>query len=553
MSAHDIVVEAAPRPRGLVIAALCGTSFLVGMDNTILNVALPTLSRELGASTSVLQWIVDAYTLAFAVLLLTGGTLADRLGRKRVLVGGYLLFLLGGVVAAVAADSATLIAARLIMGVGAAVMVPATLSTIATICDTAASRATTFTLWAALNGAGVVVGPPLGGLLLGHFWWGSIFVVFSAAVVLGLIAVLALVPVTRADQVRAIDWLGTVTAALGCGALVFGLIEGPDRGWTAPGTLVALIGAVVILAVFAVAQVRSRQPMLDRQLLGGPNVPIAMFGLGAVFLAMFGVLFLVTQYLQAVRGYSPLTAGLTFLPGAPAIAIGAKLGPMLRRSLGFGGILSAGLTIMLAGLVFGLTTGIGSSVAPTLVVLVIGGLGYGMVLSVGQDTVMGALPPRRAGVGGAANTTVMQVGGSIGVAVIGTLADIGYRANLTLPQSLPAPLADAARDSVGQGVAVADHVGGSAGALLMRDVHLAFIDGYRAGLIAALAVVVVTLVAVLIQTARSGGRSPDDRQLGADALDGADALEGGVAPAGRMTTETNLEPMRSLINYAEES
>ncbi|WP_433192845.1 MFS transporter [Nocardia sp. CA-107356] len=519
MSAHDNVVEATLRPRGLVIAALCGTSFLVGMDNTILNVALPTLSRELGASTSVLQWIVDAYTLAFAVLLLTGGTLADRLGRKRVLVGGYLLFLLGGIVATVAADSATLIAARLIMGVGAAVMVPATLSTIATICETAAARATTFTLWAALNGAGVVVGPPLGGLLLGHYWWGSIFVVFSAAVVLGLIAVLALVPVTRADQVRAIDWLGTVTAALGCGALVFGLIEGPDRGWTAPGTLAALIGAAMILAVFAVVQIRGRQPMLDRQLLGGRDVPIAMFSLGAVFLAMFGVLFLVTQYLQSVRGYSPLTAGLTFLPGAPAIAIGAKLGPMLRRSLGFGGVLGTGLTIMLVGLLFGLTVGVESSVAPTLVVLVIGGVGYGMVLSVGQDAVMSALPPRRAGIGGAANTTVMQVGGAIGVAVIGSLADMRYRANLALPQSLPSPLADAAGDSVGQGVAVADRVGGAAGALMTHEVHVAFIDGYRLGLIAATVVVLVTLLAVLARTARAKMRGPLDRQLGAAELD----------------------------------
>lgn len=488
-------------PRGLVVAALCGTSFLVGLDNTILNVALPTLSRELGASTSVLQWIVDAYTLSFAVLLLTGGALADRLGRKRVLVTGYLLFLLGAVIAALAADSATLIGARLTMGVGAAVMVPAMLSTITTVCSTVAARTKAFILWAALNGAGAALGPVVGGLLLSRYWWGSVFVVFTGAVVLGLISVLALVPVTRADEDRCVDWLGTVTAALGCGALVFGLIEAPDRGWTAPVTLSALGGGVVILAVFAVTQIRGSAPMLDRQLLGGRNVGVAMFTLGAVFLAMFGVLFLVTQYLQSVRGYSPLVAGLAFMTGAPAIVVGARLGPVLQRSLGFSGILTAGLTIMLSGLLLGLTTGTVTSVAPTIAVLVIGGLGYGMVLSVGQDAVMGALPPGRAGVGGAANTTVMQVGGAIGVAVIGSLATMGYRADLTTPLGIPAAVADAAHESVGQGAAVAGRVGGVAGARLLNDVHDAFITGYRSGLLAAAVVVIVALVVVVAHSA----------------------------------------------------
>ncbi len=442
-----------------ILAAMCLSLLIVVIDNTILNVALPTLARELAAGTTELQWITDAYTLVFAALLIPAGFLGDRFGHRRALMGGLAVFLIGSVLAAVADDSARLIAARAVMGAGGAFVMPATLAIITAVFPTS-ERARAIGLWSATAGIGIVVGPTLGGFLLGHFAWGAVFWVNVPLVALALTAVLAIVtglPSRRGTAGR-LDVAGAVLAAGGTLALVDAVIGGPERGWLSATTLGELALAGLLLTGFVAWELRAASPLIDLRVFTYRAFSAATLSVALIFFALFGSLFALTQYLQLVQGYSPLGAGLRALPFAAAVLVLAPLSSVLVVRWGIRVVIPAGLTLMGSGLLL-----LAAQVTPTTnyaflaVAVTVMGAGMGLVIAPASESIMSVLPTGQVGAGSAINSTVQELGGTLGVAVIGSLVSASYRANMD-GSALPDALLTSARGSIGSADAVAASV-----------------------------------------------------------------------------------------------
>ena len=296
--------------RWWILAVLCLSVLLVVVDNTIVNVALPTISRDLHASTEALQWVVDGYTLSFAGLLLVGGNLGDRLGRRRFLQLGLALFGLTSIGAALAQTSGELITARAAMGVSAALIYPATLAILNTVFTNPRERATAIGIWSAVSGLAVAIGPVSGGVLLRHFTWSSVFLVNVPVVLIALVAGRLLLPESRDPKAGRFDPLGAALSMAGVGLLVWTVIEAPKHGWGSGTTIAGFAGSLLILALFAVSQLRRPDPMLDVRLFRNPRFTAASGAIALAFFGLFGFIFLITQYFQIVRGYDPLKAGL---------------------------------------------------------------------------------------------------------------------------------------------------------------------------------------------------------------------------------------------------
>ena len=345
-----------PRRRA-ILAVLCLSLLIVVIDNTILNTALPTLARVLKASTTDLQWITDAYTLTFAALLIMAGALGDRFGRRRALLIGLVVFAAGSAWAALSGDSSTLIAARAVMGVGAAFVMPATLS-ILTAVFPVKERAGAIGAWSAIAGVGIVVGPTLGGLLLAHFYWGSVFWVNVPLVGVALTAVIAVVPdlpgrretAAAGNASTRLDTLGAILSAAAMLAIIDAVIEGPNRGWTSAWTLAELGLGAILIAAFVYRELHVPNPLIDVRVFRHRAFSAASSAIGLTFLALFGSLFALTQYLQLVHGYTPLSAGVRALPFAVAVMATAPLSSRLVARLGIRVIIPAGLTAMGGGL-----------------------------------------------------------------------------------------------------------------------------------------------------------------------------------------------------------
>jgi len=299
-----------------VLAVLCLSVLLVAVDNTIVNVALPTISRDLSASTSALQWVVDGYSLVFAGLLLVGGNLGDRLGRRRALQAGLVLFALFSVGAALSRNSAELIASRAAMGAAAALIFPATLAILNNVFTVPRQRATAVGIWTGVTGLAVAIGPVSGGVLLRHFSWSSVFYVGVPVALIALIAGRFLLPESRDPYAGRFDPLGALLSVAGIGLLTWSIIEAPQHGWASATTVGGICGALVILAVFAWWQVRRPDPMLDVRLFRNPRFSAASVSIALAFFGLFGFIFLITQYFQVVRGYDTLRAGVATLPFA---------------------------------------------------------------------------------------------------------------------------------------------------------------------------------------------------------------------------------------------
>ena len=309
-------MNAPNRRRWWILAVLCLSVLLVVVDNTIVNVALPTISRTLSASTQGLQWIVDAYTLVFAGLLLVGGNLGDRLGRRRVLQAGLALFAVFSVAAALSRNTGELIAGRAAMGAAAALIYPATLALLTHVFTSARERATAIGIWSAVSGLAVAIGPVSGGLLLRHFSWSAVFYVNVPIVIIALAAGMVLLPESRDPKAGRFDPLGALLSVSGIGLLVWTVIEAPAHGWASAATIGGFAGSLVILAAFAAWQLRRPDPMLDVRLFANPRFSAASGAIALAFFGLFGFIFLITQYFQLVRGYDPLRAGVATLPFA---------------------------------------------------------------------------------------------------------------------------------------------------------------------------------------------------------------------------------------------
>jgi EmrB/QacA subfamily drug resistance transporter len=525
----DTITVPNPR-RWRILGVLCVALFAIVMDNTIVNVALPTLARELHADTSRLQWIVDAYTLVFAGLLLAAGGLGDRFGRKPALISGLVAFGSFSVAGALASSSGQLIAARAFMGVGAALIFPTTLAIAVNVFTDARERAAAIGIWTAVTGVGVALGPISGGWLLEHFSWGSVFLVNVPIVIAAVVGAIWLVPNSRDPRAPKLDVVGLGLSIAGISLLVWSLIEAPRHGWLSPTTLGGIALAVTLLTLFALWERHVPEPLLDVQLFRNRRFSAASLAVTLGFFSLFGFIFLVTQYFQLVKGYSALQAGVRTVPFAGAMAIGAITAPQIVKRAGTKLVVAAGLTLMAAGFAVAATTDAASSYGIIVVAMVFMGSGLGVALTPATESILGALPRDQAGVGSAVNDTTREVGGTLGVAVLGSIMATLYGGKVVdalRGSGLPATLRQTAGDSLAAALQIASRVGGTAGAGIARTAQDAFVHAFQVGSVvtgcvalAGAAIALVFLPARIAEEERPAsvtGEGTADRPLEAEA------------------------------------
>jgi len=474
-----------PSTRWLALAVLCVSLLMVSLDNTVLNVALPTLVRDLRATTTELQWIVDVYVIVFAGLLLVAGSLADRIGRKRIFLAGLIAFAAGSTWAAFSGSVGMLISARAGMGLGAAMMMPSTLSIITDMFRDQGERQRAIGLWAATTGLGLALGPIVGGLLLASFWWGSVFLINVPIAAAGVAFALPLVPDSKDTAARPPDTVGALMSIAGLGLVLWSLIEAPVRGWSSPVVIGAGLGGLAMLALFVLWERASSHPMLNMHFFRRRRFSAAVSSVGMVMFGLFGALFVLTQYLQFSLGFSALQAGIRVLPAAGAIAVMAPLSTILVRAIGTRFTVAAGLLIVAGGLWQVSTVSTATTYLGILPGMVLLGVGVGLAIPSATESVMGSLPGGDTGVGAATNGAFLQVGGALGVAVIGSLLNTRYQDKMTsalAPYHLPHAIQQAVLGSLGGALAVAGRVGGFLGAELGQLARSAFISGMDLGL-----------------------------------------------------------------------
>lgn len=498
------------RSRWLVLAVLCVTLLLVSLDNTILNTALPVIAQTMSASTSELQWIVDIYAVVFAGLLLVLGSLGDRVGRKWVFMAGLAVFGTGSALSALSSTPDRLIGARAFMGVGAAAIMPSTLSILTNVFTATGERSKAIGIWSGTSGLGISVGPVAGGWLLAHYWWGSVFLVNVPIAFAGLIATAFLVPNSRDPSSRSADPLGAALSIVGMTLLLWAIIDAAARSWTSPVILGALLAGVAVLGLFAFWERRSDHPMLRLAYFRQRSYSVAMSGMAMVMFALMGCLFILTQYLQFYLGYSPLAAGLRVAPVAAVLLVVAPTSVWIVGRVGIKVVVAAGMVLIAAGLAGLAHVGPAAGYASAVPYLLMLGCGAGLVIAPCTDSVMGSVPLHDAGVGSATNGAAIQTGGALGVAVLGSLLNGRYRshvgqvlAGLRVPRSMSNLIVG----SLGATVEAARKLGGVAGAKLAVVGHTAFMDGMHLAMEVAAAVAVVSAgVMVGLLGGRGAGR-----------------------------------------------
>lgn len=514
------------RWRALVV--LCLALALVSMESLITNVTLPTLVTELGASTSQLQWVVDAYTLVFAGAVLSMGSVSDRFGRRRALYAGLSIFLVGSVASTFAGSPGTLVAGRAVMGLGGALVCPATLS-IVTHTFPVAERGRALAYWSSFSALGILIGPPVGGWLIEHYWWGSIYLINVPAAAALLVAVRRLVPESRDTGRTPLDPLGALLSAAGLVAVVYGIIEVPTRGWADARTLTAFAVGTLLVAAFVGWQRRAPHPLLPLQFFANPRFTAANAAMTLMFLAMAGMLFALTQHLQGVLAYSPFIAGLAVLPAA-SMVVSAPFTAGLVRRFGTKAVVTAGMVAQGAGVLFLSTADADAGYPPLAVAMVAFGLGMGLAMPAATESIMNTLPVDRAGVGSAMNDTTRNVGSALGVAIIGSVLSAVYRADVASHLTgLPDQVRAAANGSLGGALRAADGLGADGGGLaaVARD---AFGSALHASmLVAAGALLLGALVAALLLPSRD--RADDHRDTRAPRYRPAPASPAERAPS----------------------
>jgi EmrB/QacA subfamily drug resistance transporter len=485
------------------LAVICLSVFVISVDATIVNVALPTLSRELNADTAQLQWIVDAYTLVMAGLLLSVGSLSDRYGRRGWLNGGLAVFAMTSVVAAQMNSADALIAARAAMGVGAAVIFPTTLGLITNIFTDPVPRAKAIGVWAAMVGVGVAAGPITGGWLLEHFSWGSIFLVNVPVAAMAIVGGTLFVPTSRDPAAPKVDVPGLIMSCVGVTALVYTVIEAPTWGWGSARTAVGFGIAIVVLATFAGWERRSSHPMLDVSVFANRRFSGGSLAVTAGFLTLFGFIFMITQYFQFIKSYSAFEAGVRLLPVAVSIAVASVLGPRMVQRVGSTAVVAAGLAIFAGGLAWASTADTATPYWQIAGQMMLLGGGLGLTFAPATEAIMGSLPADKAGIGSAVNDTTRELGGTLGVAIVGSVFASVYSRRIDSASALAALPADL-RSTMKQSTAAAYKVIGQLPAVQaagVRDaVNHAFLGGMQIGSLvcAAIAVAAAVVVAVLL-------------------------------------------------------
>jgi EmrB/QacA subfamily drug resistance transporter len=483
--------------RWLILGVLALSLVIIGLDNFVLNVALPTLQTSFDASAAELQWMVDAYILVFAGLLLTMGAVGDRFGRARVLQVGLLVFAVASIAATLTTTANQLIAARAVMGIGAAMMMPSTLSILIDVFPRE-ERGRAIAAWAGIMGLGIGLGPITGGFLIDSFDWPAVFWINVPVALTALILGIILVPESRDPGHAALDLPGAVLSISAVTVFVYGIIDAPRSGWTDPVILGAFALSIILAAAFAWRERRTDRPMLDFRLFRNRRMSAGVTAISANFFGMFAVIFGLTQFLQFVLGKSPLEAGAVMLPLALGIPIGAALSVRLVRRLGTGRVVGAALLVIAAIM---LTITQWTPTTETWVValtLFCAAIGMANVMAPSADAILGAVPEARSGVGSAVNVLMGQLAGALGVAVVGSVMNTVYGDRMAdTVAKLPPQAAGPAGDNVGAAIAIAAQVGGPIGQALATAARSSFVDALGGGAVVAAGVIAVGALLVL--------------------------------------------------------
>ncbi len=491
------------RRRWVALGFLAISLLVIALDNTVLNLALPSISRELGATATGLQWIVDAYVLVFAGLLLTMGSIGDRFGRKRILQVGLAVFALFSLGAALSKSTDMLIAMRAMMGIGGASIMPTTLSILTATFRDSKERAQAIAFWSATFALGTGIGPLVGGWLLTHFHWSSVFYINLPVVAIGLVGGYFFIRDSKADNPRKIDVPGCALSIAGLFALVYAIIQAGIDGWTASNVLYGFAAAVVLLGAFALWERHTSHPVLPLRFFRNMSFTGANLALTLVAFALFGCFFFLSQYLQSVHGYGPLQAGIRLLPIAGAAFVGATSSARVAQRIGTKLTVAAGIMVAGAGLFyFYRVAAVDTSYGSIALGMCITALGIGFTMSPATNSVMGSVPMDEAGVGSAMNDTTRQIGGALGVAVLGTLLDSAYIARINQikwPVTPPPQLLEAVRGSIqGAHIAAQNAPSPQLAQFIVSNADQAFTSSMGHALLAAAIIMAVTSLVTLV-------------------------------------------------------
>ena len=496
----DIEVAAGPRDRRRwwVLGVMSLSVLMVFLDNTVVNTALPAISRELEASTATLQWVVDSYSLVLAGLLLLGGTIGDRFGRRRWMFAGMTVFGLAAVGAALSPNAEVLIAFRALQGVGAALVMPATLSILTDVFPRE-ERTMAIGVWTGVGALGIGLGPAFGGYLVDHLGWAAVFWMHIPFVLAALIGLVAIVPESRDQRARGLDVPGGVLATVGLIALVYGIIRGSEAGWTSSEILSAFAVAAGAIVAFVVTELRAAEPMLPLRFFRQRDFTASVLIIGLMMFAMFVSFFFLTQYFQLVQGRSALSAGLLILPTSAAMMVAAPLSSVAVKRVGPRALISTSMVLMAAGILMLTQVEVDTSSIYIIAALATFGFAGGLGMAPLTDTVMAAVPVDDAGIGSAVNDVTRELGGALGIALIGSLVNGWYRGNIDdrLAGQVPPEVLEASREGIGVATLTASRLPAELASTVTSTANLAFVDAMTSGFFVSAAILFGTLAVAL--------------------------------------------------------
>lgn len=506
--------------RALILFTLCLCAFAVNLDVTMVNVTLPSLVVELDAATKDLQWIVDAYTLTFAALVLAAGSLGDRFGRRGTLVVGLIVYAIGNFSASLATSTEGLIATRAVMGIGAAIIFPTTLSIITNVFTERGERARAIGLWGASTGIAIALGPIAGGALLESFSWPATFLAKVPVAIVAIGLVLWVVPTSKDPGAPRLDPLGLLLSTAMIGTIVYAIIEAPAVGWTSTETLVVFSLGLAFLAGFIFWERHVSRPMLDLRIFRNLRFSAASISVTIAFFALAGFIFLITQYFQFLKGYSPLETGFRLLPVATMVAISSVAGTQLAVRYGSKFVVGGGLTLLAVAYAWVSTASVETSYLEIAGQMILLGSGMGLTSAPATESIMGAVSKAKAGIGSAVNDTTRELGGTLGVAVIGSVFASLYQDAFTpdAATSIPETALEPARESIGGALIAAGRlteIGATeAAASLSRVASDGFFDGMAAGCLVASVICAVGAVICFAILPAQPQEEPDELPSG---------------------------------------